>query len=301
MLACVPTHTPYDGSAPPFTVGLSSIDPSQWIEVDDHLDEYLAEKERLWESVAERVFVAEPGSEPAQGEVLDLLVEHLPKRYPDIYELTGDRMQVGKRTVDLQDASLPPLRRAARLVQEDLIVMRKGSDGWRLSAGSLSFPSSWHLREKFGKAMPQIHAAVPGFGEGSRNIALVQRMFDYLRPEHVFVRFNWGLYDGPALYHPAPGNGMRRFDAAGDISQVHLRVERQTLRRLPRTGEILFTIRTHLDPFDTLARHPEGPALARSLHAQIERLSPVQLAYKGLSEERGRLLARLVHIANPEA
>jgi hypothetical protein len=44
-----------------------------------------------------------------------------------------------------------PLKAAALLVQEDLILMRKGEDGWRLAAGSLCFPSSWTLTEKFGR------------------------------------------------------------------------------------------------------------------------------------------------------
>ena len=296
----MPVHTPYDGSSPAFTIGLSSIDPREWIEVDARLDEYLAEKERLWRSCAEREFVAEAGSEPRQQEVLDLLIAYLPQRFPETHQLIGNCMHIGARTVDVRDDTLPALRRGARLVQEDLILMRKTADGWRLAAGSLSFPSSWHLLEKFGKTMPQIHAPVPGFGAGSRNIALVERMFDYLRPQHIFVRFNWGLYDGPALHHPAPGNGMRRLGADGDTSQIHLRVERQTLRKLSRSGDILFAIRTHLDPFDTLARHPDGAALARSLHGQISELSAVQLAYKGLSEERARLLARLAQIAGPE-
>ena len=42
--------------------------------------------------------------------------------------------------------------------------MRRGEDGWRLAAGSLCFPSSWSLDEKFGRPLQEIHAPVPGFG-----------------------------------------------------------------------------------------------------------------------------------------
>ena len=34
-----PTHTPYDGSAKPFTIGLKPLDPDEWIEVDALLGE----------------------------------------------------------------------------------------------------------------------------------------------------------------------------------------------------------------------------------------------------------------------
>ncbi len=43
-----PAHTPYDGSAQPFTIGLQQLDPKDWIEIDGDLLGYLAEKERLF-------------------------------------------------------------------------------------------------------------------------------------------------------------------------------------------------------------------------------------------------------------
>ena len=292
-------HTPHDGSSPPFTIGLVSTEECDWIEVDARLEEYLLEKQRLWREVPHQVFVAEAGSEPAQEEVLELLVAHLPRRFPHTHRLLdGDRMLAGPCMVDLADRAVPALRRAANLVQEDLIVMRRCRSGWRLAAGSLSFPSSWHLSEKFGQAMAQIHSKVPGFGEASRNMALIQRMFDSLRPQHIFVRFNWGIYDGPDLFHPAQGNGIRKFGADDGVGQAHLRVERQTVRRMPRTGEILFTIRTYVDPLEALRRQPGGRELALSMFEQIGDLTPEQIAYKGLSQERERLLAWLKSVGN---
>lgn len=46
---------------------------------------------------------------------------------------------------------------------------------------------------------------------------------------------------------------------AVDPSHVRMRVERQTLRRLPRTGAIVFGIRTYLTPLEDLASEPEVP------------------------------------------
>jgi dimethylamine monooxygenase subunit A len=291
-------HTPYDGSSPPFTIGLSGIPVAEWIECDAHLKRYLLEKDRLALEVPEKVFAAEPDTSAAQREVLELLAEHLPRQFPQAYRRDGDFLEVLPpfRRVDLR-AYDEPLKIAARLVQEDLLIMRKGEAGWRLCAGSLSFPSSWRLLEKFGKTMPQIHAPVPAFGAGSRNMTLIQRMFDHLRDEHVFLRWNWGLYDGDALHQPGAGNGMRRFGADGNTSHLYIRVERQTLRRLPRTRDILFTIRTHLHPFSMLSTHPQRKALATEFARQLHGLSEVQLSYKGLFEERDRLLKTLYLLA----
>jgi dimethylamine monooxygenase subunit A len=288
-------HTPYDGTSPPFHIGVSKLDVADWIEVDEHLARYLAEKRRLRQTVPAKTFVAEPDTAVAQQEVLSLLAEHLPRRFPDTYQLERAVMHIrGTSPVNLESTDLAPLLIAAQFVQEDLILMRKGSSGWRLAAGSLSFPSSWHLREKFGRPMPEIHASVPGFGVASRNMSVIQRMFDNLPPEQLYLRWNWGFYDDGALYHPAPGNGTHQFGVQGE---VFLRVERQTLRKLPRSGDILFTIRTHLNALDRLTQQPNRRELARALIRQVEAFSEPELAYKGLTLERERLLTRLRTLA----
>jgi len=44
-----------------------------------------------------------------------------------------------------------------------------------------------------------------------------------------------------------------------DPSLVRLRIERQTLRRLPKTGAIVFTIRVYLTPLEELVKEPDVP------------------------------------------
>jgi hypothetical protein len=61
-------------------------------------------------------------------------------------------------------------------------------------------------------------------------------------------------------------------------STVRLRTERQTLRRLPRTGAILFTIRTYLTPVDKLAKEP---GVARRLASALRGWGEDIGAYKG--------------------
>jgi dimethylamine monooxygenase subunit A len=285
-------HTPYDGSSKLFQIGLKPLDLREWIDADDLLTAHLDEKARLWVAHPDEVFVAEAGSEDAQTEVLELLAEHLPERFPDLYRQHGETIDVAGRSVALASDE-PPLRTAARLVQEDLVIMRKGEAGWRLAAGSLSFPSSWRLREKFGLPMHEVHAPVPGFNAGTRNADLIARMFDHLRPAVPVLRWNWSLYNDGALFHPESGEGHRKFGAGERAETVFLRVERQTLRKLPRTGDILFTIRIYVDPIETLERQPEAAAIAAALAGQLMELSPEQLAYKGIAAERDRLVARL--------
>lgn len=295
-----PSRTPYDGSATPFTIGLKPLDPDEWIEVDDRLDAFLAEKEQHYATNFDRVFRAEEESRPAQAEVLEALAEFLPRRFPGVYRRVGSAMEIAGtgRRVTLDATPDMPLVTASRLVQEDLVIMRKGESGWRLSAASLCFPSSWSLAEKFGRALDDIHEPVPGFGRGTRAAALIERIFDNMKADQPVERANWSLQHDEALHHPET---KRERDAGADhhgphmaeIADTFIRVERQTLRKLPVSGDVLFTIRIHLDPMAVLARHPDRRRLAASLARQLGGLDRDQLAYKGLTAERDALVAEL--------
>nr|MBA3448520.1 DUF3445 domain-containing protein [Pseudaminobacter sp.] len=273
-----PVHTPYDDSSKPFSIGLKPLDLAGWIEIDDDLDMYLAEKRRLYATIPDKVFVEEKDTRDAQREVLDLIEAHLARHHPELPKRSrvagpssagiGGKARNGEA---LDKADMPPLRTASLLVAEDLILMRKGDDGWRLAAGSLCFPSSWSLGEKFGRPLNEIHGPVPGFGEGTRNADLIARMFDGLQGQAV-LRWNWSLQAGDALY--LPFSHQQRIDRAtmrpskfGEdeiAARAFIRVERQTLRKLPVSGDILFTIRIHLDPLSALENHPDSTALASS-------------------------------------
>ena len=299
-----PTHTPYDGSSKLFTVGLKPLEIDRWIEVDEFLLPHLAEKQRLYAGIPEKVFVEEDGTRDAQREVLDLLGQHLTAKHPLTHRGAGSDVEVA--SLESTIYRLPwalreaPLAKASLLVQEDLILMRRDERGWRLAAGSLCFPSSWSLQEKFGKPLQEIHAPVPGFGPGTRPAELINRMFDGLQGQAV-ERYNWSIQSGDALYHPL--SNVERIDRAtnrptrfpdGDINaHAFIRVERQTLRKLPLSRDILFTIRIHLDPIAVLARHPDRATLAASFAAQLNALDQGQLDYKGMTADRDRLVALL--------
>ncbi|MGK9054780.1 heme-dependent oxidative N-demethylase family protein [Neorhizobium petrolearium] len=285
------TYTPYDGSSKPFTIGLLQLDPARWIEPDGDLAYHLAEKRRLFAEHGGQVFRAEPGTEEAQQEILDALVDYLPSHHPAIYRRAGNMMEMAGQRVGLSDDALPPLLRAGLLVQDDLVVMRKGEKGWRLAAAFLAFPSSWSLSEKFGKVMDEIHAPVPDFEGGSRNAGLISRMFDNLPPDRYVVRWNWSVNWGYRLYRPASQPASETKDIPPE--EAFIRVERQTLRKMPVSGDILFTIRIYLDPVTAIMGQPNAPELAASLADQLEALNPAQTNYKGLSAKRAELVALL--------
>jgi hypothetical protein len=173
-----------------------------------------------------------------------------------------------------------PLDLAARLVQEDLLIMlppNKKQKGWWLAAGSLTFPSRWNLKEKFRKTMDDIHAPVPFYKDELKTPT--NNFFDKMPYDDIFARRNWSLHDTPSLRQ----NGAKPFVEKTGINsknageRLWLRVERQTLRKLKRTGAILFTIRTCIDPLKEIVKFG---GVAKRLNKALSVLPPEMQAYK---------------------
>jgi len=274
-----PLHAPWAGRHPPFTIAMSPLAEEDWLEVDDRRDADLAEKVRILDAEPD-AFMAEPGTEAAQEEAAALIEAHLALR-----GLGGGR-------VAQTAAGAPPLVRAALAVQDDLVLMRRGPRGWRLTAAVLCFPSSWSLPEKFGRPMDALHEDVPGWvGPMAERVA---RIFDALRPDPPVWRLNWSLQFGGGLRMARSKHASSRPE--GPMEALGIRVERQTLRKLGG-GDILFTIKVLLDPVTVLERHPDGPRLAHALSQRLAALTPDELSYKGLTRTREVIRQRLADIA----
>ena len=282
-----PKYTPYlAGSA--FVIGLSAIDPKQWLEPDEDLAAFLAEKARLLATEHDAVFQQVPGSEAGQRECLDMVVCHLLEDHPGLCRRIGDRIEIAGRSIDLASDD-PPLVTAGSLVQDDLVILSRKADGWNVVAGYVAFPSSWSLREKAGHPMEVVHAHVPGFAGGTRNATMINRIFDNLQPDLPAVRMNWSIYPEGELFWP-PERGARHEGREFIASKNFIRVERQSLRRLPVTGDIVFSIRIYSDPLANLAHLPDGAEVAAGLIRRLEEFTPAQLAYKGMATKRAALI-----------
>jgi len=281
------TYTPYGGSARPFTIGLMPLDLARWIEPDRDRVHYLGEKRRLIATHRDEILAAEAETAEAQQEALDLLQDHLAEYHPEL----------APGTADTAERDAPPLLRAGLLVQDDLVIMRRREDGWHLVAGFVAFPSSWSLQEKFGRPMQAIHADVPGFGEGTRNAALITRIFDNLQVSQPVERLNWSVNVTDDLFLPLSKHRRPPSAEPFTLAERFARVERQTLRKLPKSGDILFTIRVYVDPIAAIAHHPDAAALATSFAAQLDGHDERQAAYKGLTLQKAELAAKLRALA----
>lgn len=163
------------------------------------------------------------------------------------------------------------LWQASLHVPEDLVVMLPSEAGYCIAAASLCSPSHWRLREKIGLPIARVHDPIPHIHQTLT--PQIDRFFDRLRHLKPIQRFNWSLQED-AQYFAWPGHETTPFDSD---TPLFYRVERQTLRRLPQSNAVAFTIRVFLVPLESLAAIPGAMS---SLLTAIEATPAALAEYK---------------------
>lgn len=264
-------------------LGLRPLAIADWIEIGDDYDAQLAAKSAARANHPDSVFVALPEADEACREVRDAVIDHVVARWPVHFERHADSVtnhRTGER-VPL-DGTVHPLDVAGRLVQEDLVVMVPVDGRLVFAAGSVCLPNRWDLRSKLGHSLAEVHAPVSRLNEQLGDP--IDKVFQRLTPDKAFWRLGWGVIDTADPYQPVDGTAALR-PAEPTVEDVHVRVERETLRMFPRTGGVLFTIRTYLARLSDVALDAESAArLADAIahlpddvrdYKQVDRLAPV--------------------------
>ena len=258
-----------------FTLGLRACPADQWLAQSDafgddsRLTDQLRQKAELLNSCHSDVFAHMAAGDAASAETLRMVEEQL-------------RLQ--NRPVPTLAEGLHPLETAARMVPEDLLLLaprprhdESGLKDWVLVAAALAFPAHWVLAEKMGRPLAGIHEPVPHYGEVLETP--MDRFFTHMKVGPISHRWNWSVMTSHRLYTPHRSRRTPLARGAG-IDEIFIRMESQTLRKLPRTGMILFTIRTYAEP---LSRWAAMPGAAASLLETLVGMTPELRDYKGVA------------------
>ena len=265
------------------------------IEIDDNYCSELALKNELLTHEYERYCQALIGTASLQWETLALVLLDMAQHYPRYFTLIthADNWTWQNRLLNSTtqfvfgvDSSLPlaPLDWLGRQVQEDLLILSgTKEDGIPLVAGHLCFPNAWCLDDKMRQSFLEIHQSVPGFAQSiGRSASLLMERLKVGRP---VWRVNWSIMATPRLSLPPHvfqkeqllSQGITR-DNVGE--RCFVRIERQTLSRLPSTNGILFTVRTYQEPIAAVASAPDD---ARRILRVLQSAPRDFLRYKGVT------------------
>lgn len=258
-----------------FTLGLRSRSEAEWLPAEDAFGDpdrrsrQMAERTRLFAQQHDEVFAATSHSLAASHEVLAMVTNHL-ETYHGV-------------TSSEPAPDTHPLEAAAQLVPEDLLLLAPSARAddtdildWRLVAAALAFPAHWVLADKMERPLAGIHEPVPHYAEQLESA--MDRFFTRMQVGPISHRWNWSIVTSDQLFTPRRAHRRPLSPRAG-INEIFVRMESQTLRKLADSGQILFTIRTYIEP---VGRWAGVPGALESLVEMLGLMTPQMRDYKGV-------------------
>lgn len=264
------------------TMSLTKMEPNWWLELENTYEERMRQRQEIFQREGEKVLNMLPGSEFACKELMEMSLQFLCARYPQYFRLDKEKMifhnGILKTESDLRNTH--PLHVLFNNVPEDFaITMRNPDDGlYVFRAGQICSALGWNVGSKIGKTLPEIHAPVPDYKEKMQ--MSMDRYFTKKPTDKAIQRGSWGLEVDQPLYMPPgdPHEKLRDVQMADlDISRCNLRVDWQTLRRLPLSGAIVFNFKALFTPIEEFRTEPYMPALVLKV---LNEAKPNLMAYK---------------------
>ena len=271
-------------------MGLRAVHPHDWIELDNLFPKFHADKAARLLERRDKCVSTHTEAFDAAIELLEELSAYLPARYPTLYRKTPlgiDNLWSGESfNITERPLKEDPMAICARLVQDDLALMIEQPDGqYRLFAGAILLAGFWKLSDKLGMTLSNIHSSgsVPHFEEKLENG--MTKFFYRLKCDTIYARNNYFLQvdDCLAWSHSIgkeddPVVSWSTAEKNKAIEHHWFRSERQTLRRLPKTGAVCFTIRTYFMPVTEMAKEDYIPGrLASAVRSWDDKVG----GYKG--------------------
>ena len=133
---------------------------------------------------------------------------------------------------------------------------------------------------------------MPGYKE--KIDSRVNKIFLNLPDKKIFERFNWSIFDSPELFQPINSKRLVEIENI-EPSELFLRVERQTIRRVDKSMAVLFTVRVHVDPITSILKDKE---MILDLIKAINNLEEDMKAYKVIKPFEANLMSWLKLKAN---
>ncbi|RCI09077.1 hypothetical protein L249_5122 [Ophiocordyceps polyrhachis-furcata BCC 54312] len=268
-------------------MGLRPDTPSDLITIDKNYLARVTLRRQLLHRHGKMLHGCAAAGQDAVRELYGFLMScYLPVRFPTIFHLSQDKLRIHNlvtgemHPTTASDDAAASLRTIGRTVEEDMFLVRETSDGHRSVAFVCCFPAGFNPSTKLDKLLKDIHGPVPSY---ERIGPSMERFFSRLKVGKSVKRLNWVVQTHDELLvsdaHHAPHPGVKE-NGSVDIENTYLRVELQTLTRLPLTRDILFSFKTCLYPLREIKDEGLGPDLAEAVQGLRMGNAPGMWAYK---------------------
>ncbi|GMM30371.1 hypothetical protein DAMA08_031160 [Martiniozyma asiatica (nom. inval.)] len=279
------------------TMSIFKLDVNNWLDMDKYYYEYIKEKERVYHTYGKDNIDWLPGSEESCLELMEMVKSHMMKRYPLLFTTQDNGEHVkNELTGEILDFSLPlkdhPLIYVSKMAKEDFYIVHKCDDGQhRLMAAAVPFPGgSFGIKYKLGKTLDVIHTEVPYYETKLK--PSMERWFARMKASDLVERASWYIsWDHKLLLNNV--YALKEGDTvSSDVkpTEFNVRVERQTLRRLPKSNAIIFTNHPVFYSIDEMKDEPLVPSLIRKI---IYEAADSICKYKNFSSFRDHILPYL--------
>ncbi|KAF4919134.1 hypothetical protein CGCVW01_v008192 [Colletotrichum viniferum] len=277
------------------TVDVRKLDKDSWVLLDNEWPRYFQMKVRRLADRGDKIVQTMPVARDAAWELCQDLAEFLSRRYPSVYRITRaeDNTQGWYGLGFIAKIEMPATRAAydlskhdpltvAGLIQPaDINILVKGSDGYyQLAAMMLGIGGGQIIKDKIGKTLADLHFSghVPHYKEQlqrpldhflsklkfespiQRNITSIS-----IHDEYHWPALTMGPEDdwdpelrGPGISTSSYGK-WKPPSPVKNISQLWFRQERQTLRRLPRSGAVVWMVHTYIESLVEVVQEPGVP------------------------------------------
>jgi len=262
-------------------------------DVDEHYVSECRERALVLSQDPNRCIVL-PHMLAAEWDTLELIMESLAADYPDHFSLTRDGLQWRwiNRPLGIDDTFVfgdpsslpfPPFEYITRQAQGDFTLQDQREDNLFVDGGMVTTQADWSLEFDVGMSFHEWHGPVPV----AHDLGVFDRALQFLlriQHDHPVRRLNWTMTVNPRLdtspeNYPIWGPDRTTITPENVGEKLHLRVELQTLFRLPRSNAILFGVRAYLASLNELVRVPKW---GRRLHRVLRDIHPSLAEYKGL-------------------
>ncbi|CAM1504159.1 Fc.00g017500.m01.CDS01 [Cosmosporella sp. VM-42] len=291
------------------------LDADSWVILDKDWPAYHAAKVQRIAERGDKSVQTLPRARAAAYELCQDLCEFLSRRYPQVYRIERSQKDTqgwyGKGSVtriemlalgvshDLTKED--PLTVAGLIQPTDINILMKDEDesSYHMVAMMLGIGGGQRIKDKLGLSLADLHFTghVPHYKEQLQGP--LDRYLSKLKVDTPIQRNTTAISIHDELHWPTiamgpeddwdpvqrgPGVGTPsygKFNPLGpvnDISQLWFRQERQVLRRLPKSGAVVWMVHTYIEPLADVAQESGVPGRLASL---VRSWEPELAAHKG--------------------